>query len=73
MPNILQLEQEKAQLEDRIKRLENDLKSPLDPDFHEQASQLSNQITLKRLLEVERANLHRVKVELDRLNAAQST
>jgi hypothetical protein len=70
MTKIPDLEKEKAALEDRIQRLEKDLKDPLDPDFHEQASQLSHQLMLKRLLEVERANLRRVKFQIEKLTAS---
>jgi len=52
--SIIDLEIQKIGLEDRIKKLEFDLKSPLDADFNEQAGQISNQIILMRLLEVER-------------------
>lgn len=60
------LEIQKVGLEDRIRRLEQDLKLPLEADFSEQASQLSNQIILKRLLEVERSQLRKVNFELER-------
>lgn len=60
------LEVQKIGLEDRIKRLEADLKCPLAADFSEQAQQLSNQIILKRLLEVERSNLRKVNFELEK-------
>ncbi|MFP5387625.1 MAG: hypothetical protein ACLGHN_16235 [Bacteriovoracia bacterium] len=61
-----ELEVQRLGLEDRIKRLERDLKSPLDMDFHEQANQISNQIILKRLLEVERMNLRKVNFEIEK-------
>ena len=60
------LEIQKIGLEDRIKRLEADLKCPLEADFNEQAQQLSQQIILKRLLEVERSNLRKVNFELEK-------
>ncbi len=63
--SIADLEVEKIALEDRIKRLEADLKQPLEADFHEQASQLSNQIILRRLIEVERNYLRKVNFELE--------
>lgn len=69
-PSIEELELQKLGLEDRIKRLERDLKSPLDMDFHEQAGQISNQIILKRLLEVERSNLRKVNFELEKRKQA---
>ncbi len=64
--SIQDLEIKKFALEDRIKRLESDLKSPLDQDSHEQAQQLSNQIILRRLLEVERSYLRKVNFELEK-------
>ncbi len=60
------LEIQKIGLEDRIKRLEADLKCPLEADFSEQAQQLGQQIVLKRLLEVERSNLRKVNFELEK-------
>jgi hypothetical protein len=72
MTKLPELEREMAQLEDRIRMLESDLRIPLDPDFHEQASQISNQNMLKRLLEVEKANLRRLKSEIDRLSTTES-
>lgn len=70
VPSVEELETQKLGLEDRIKRLERDLKSPLDVDFHEQANQISNQIMLKRLLEVERSNLRKVNFELEKRRQA---
>lgn len=63
---VTDLEIQKIGLLDRIKRLEADLKCPLEADFSEQAQQLSNQIILKRLLEVERSNLRKVNFELEK-------
>lgn len=64
--SVQDLEIQKLSLEDRIKRLENDLKSPLEANFHEQANQISNQIILKRLLEIERSNLRKLNFELEK-------
>jgi len=64
--SINDLEIQRLGLEDRIKRLEADLKCPLDTDFNEQAGQISNQIILMRLLEVERSNLRKTKFELEK-------
>lgn len=64
--SIQDLEKLKLGLLDRIKRLEEDLKCPLDPDFSEQAGQISNQIILKRLLEVERSQLRKVNFEIEK-------
>lgn len=64
--NLEELEEQKSALEDRIRRLEADLKSPLDQDFHEQANQISQQLILKRLLEVERNHLKTIKFEIQK-------
>lgn len=66
MMSINELEEQRSGLEQRIKKLESDLKQPLDQDSHEQAYQLSNQIILKRLLEVERSNLRKVNFEIEK-------
>jgi hypothetical protein len=62
---VSDLEIQKIGLEDRIKRLESDLKSPLDMDLSEQAGQVSNRIILLRLLEVERSNLSKISFEIN--------
>lgn len=64
--SIKDLEFQRLGLEGRIQKLEYDLKQPLDQDFSEQAGQISNQIILKRLLEVERSNLYKVNFEIDK-------
>lgn len=64
---------QKLGLEDRIRRIEGDLKAPLDSDFHEQAAQLSNQIILRRLLEAEKANLEKVTFEISRKEKSAAT
>ncbi len=64
--SLQDLEVQKLGLMDRIQRLEADLRAPLDADFHEQAAQLSNQIILKRLLEVERSNLIKLNFEIEK-------
>lgn len=70
--SIQDLEVKKLGLEDRIKRLEADLKSPLEQDSHDQAQQLSNQIILRRLLEVEKSYLRKVNFELEKRKQYQS-
>lgn len=70
--SIQDLEVKKLGLEDRIKRLEADLKSPLEHDSHEQAQQLTNQIILRRLLEVEKSYLRKVNFELEKRRQYQS-
>lgn len=64
--SISDLEIQKIGLIDRIRRLEADLKSPLEANMDDQASQTSNQIILKRLLEVERSNLRKINFELEK-------
>lgn len=63
---IQDLEVQKIGLEDRIKRLEADLKCPLEANSSEQAGQISNMIILRRILEVEKSNLRKVKFELEK-------
>lgn len=70
--SIHDLEVQRFGLEDRIKRLEGDLKQPLEQNFSDQAGQISNQIILKRLLEVERANLRKVNFEIEKRKQSYS-
>jgi hypothetical protein len=62
---IIDLEIQKIGLVDRIKRLQADMRCPLEANLDDQASQISNQIILKRLLEVERSNLRKINYELE--------
>lgn len=71
--SIKDLEVKKIGLEDRIKRLEMDLKQPLELDSHEQAQQLSNQIILRRLLEVEKSYLRKVNFEIEKRKQNEGT
>lgn len=64
--SINDLEIQRIGLEGRIQKLEGDLREPLDQDFSEQAGQISNQIILRRLLEVERSNLRKVNFEIEK-------
>ena len=64
--SVFDLEIQKLGLEDRIKKMEYDLKCPLEADANEQALQVSNQIILLRLLEVERSNLRKTNFELEK-------
>ncbi len=68
---ISELEKERAGLEDRIRRLEADLKCPLAADSSEQAVEISHQLILRRLLEVERSNLREVNSEIQKLRQSQ--
>lgn len=62
--NLATLKQEIAELQDRIRRLEADVKAPLDPDFSEQAGQISDRSLRMRLLDIEKENLARRELEL---------
>ena len=64
--SVHDLEIQKIGLEDRIKRLEQDIQVPLSAKNNEQAGELSNLIILRRLLEVERSNLRKVNFELEK-------
>lgn len=64
--SLSDLEIQKLGLIDRIKRLEADLKAPLEANSSEQAGQLSNRIILKRILEVEICNLGKVDFEINK-------
>lgn len=68
---ISDLELQRSSLEGRIRKLEGDLKQPLEQNFSDQAPQLTNQIILKRLLEVERENLKKVNIEIAKRQQAQ--
>lgn len=62
---VVDLEIQKIRFKDRIKRIEMDLKMPLDSVSQEQAIQSSNQIFLQRLFEVERSSLNKVNFEIE--------
>ncbi len=64
---------QKVSLEGRIKNLEADLKCPLEACLDEQAGQISNQIILMRLLEVERSNLTKLNFEIEKLRQNNAT
>lgn len=64
--SIQDLEILKLGLLDRIKRIEVDLKCPLDLDLQEQAGQTSRQVILIRLLEIERSQLRKVNFEIQK-------
>ena len=66
--NVATLKKEIAELQDRIQRLEADVKMPLEADYSEQAMQLSDRAIRLRLLEIERDNLSRRETELQKLS-----
>lgn len=64
-----ELNRKKLELEDRIRRLNADIKAPLEADFHEQAAQLGNREILMRLLEVEKENLKVLNKEIEKASS----
>lgn len=64
---VVTLKKEIAELRDRITRLEADVKLPLEADNSEQALQLSDRALRMRLIEIERDNLTRREIELQKL------
>jgi hypothetical protein len=64
--SLTQLQENKKALEERINKIESDMKLPLEATFSEQAGQLSNRMILTRLLDIERSNLQKLNVELAR-------
>ena len=62
------LELQKVGLEETITGLEADLRCPLDTNLDEQAAQTSNQLLVKRLLEVERNALRDVNSQIEKMH-----
>jgi DnaK suppressor protein len=56
-----------AQLSQRVERLEEDLRQPLDPDFAEQATGMESSETNQALEEAGRAEIAQIKAALDRI------
>ncbi len=67
---IIYLVQQKAALEERIKRLEDDLKAPLSNDYNEQACEMTDRNLRQELLEIEKKNLRSVNQALDERRAS---
>jgi len=63
--SIEQLKLQKAGIEDRIKRLQNDLKAPLEQDLSEQALELSQRLILDKILSSEIEYLKKINFELE--------
>jgi RNA polymerase-binding transcription factor DksA len=59
-----ELIEERKKIEERIKHLEKDLKSPLSQDLDENAMQIKNREVLYSLYEVEKQNLVRIEGEI---------
>lgn len=62
---IDELESQKSGVEGRIKKLESDLRAPLEQDLSDQAPQLANRALLSSLLKTERAILMQIKQALE--------
>ena len=54
----------KAELEERLERIQNDMKSGLDADWEEQAMQLENRDVLMEIARVTEEELQKVKAAL---------
>lgn len=61
------LQHQKRALESKIKAIETDLKSGLDPDAEEQAIQLENYEVLLELLRMSESELAQINKKLNRL------
>ena len=62
------LEHRLAQLEDRTRRIESDLRRPGDPDWPERAVQRANDEVLEHLGDAELAEIARIRAALTRLD-----
>ena len=65
--NINELNNRKIELEDRIRAIQNDIKSGLDPDSEEQAVQLENYEVLLELLKTAESELSEINERLIQL------
>lgn len=59
-----QLEAKKAEITERLNKIEKDLKSPMEADLSEQSLQLENRQTLESLRKVEMENLKSIEEKL---------
>lgn len=66
MEKLDDLLEQRIRLEERIKRLERDLKSPLSPDEDDDAPDLKNREVLYGLYQVEKQNLERLNNEIQK-------
>jgi hypothetical protein len=62
--NIEQLMMQKRGLEDRISRIQKDLKCPLEPDLEDQAIDLAQRNILSGILRSENEYLSRIEAEI---------
>lgn len=68
MEKKVDLKEQRKRLEERIKRLENDLKSPLSKDMEEDAVETKNRDVLYSLYRIEKQNLARIDAEIMKSN-----
>lgn len=66
MDSLEELQEQRIRLEERIKRLERDLKTPLSTDEDDGAALLKDREVLYSLYQVEKQNLERLNKEISR-------
>lgn len=66
MDSLEDLQEQRIRLEERIKRLERDLKTPLSTDEDDDAALLKDREVLYSLYQVEKQNLERINKEISR-------
>ena len=69
MENLEELKEERSKLEERIKRLERDLKTPLSRDKDDDATDLKDREVLYGLYQVEKKNLQRIVDRIARISS----
>jgi hypothetical protein len=67
LDKVTDLKEKAVQLENKIKKLESDLRTPLKKDLDENALEEGNREILLGLLKVEKENLDQVKKEIANL------
>jgi hypothetical protein len=67
LDKVTDLKEKAVQLENKIKKLESDLRAPLKKDLDENALEEENREILLGLLKVEKENLDQVKKEIANL------
>jgi hypothetical protein len=68
MKNITELKKELLELEERIRNLERDLKSPLSKDLEEYVTDTTNRDILYGLYQIEKKNINRIEAEIRQYN-----
>lgn len=66
MEKLEELLEQRVRLEERIKRLERDLKKPLSTDEDDDAADLNNREVLYGLYQVEKKNLEMLNAEINK-------